>query len=96
MRIAIPVLFAIGGLATVVFGLRLLFNIGGAADSHAAMARARSERIYRRLTGSNSLTMPSVTHQGLTTTNFRFRGAAFTVAGLVMLTASTFLLLLRL
>ncbi|MET9414760.1 hypothetical protein ABZY03_11370 [Streptomyces klenkii] len=85
MRIAIPALLAIAGLAAVVFGLRLAFNIGGAADSYAAMARARSERIYRRLTGSNSLTMPDVTHRGLTTTNFRFRGAGLTFAGLLML-----------
>ncbi|MFH8785180.1 hypothetical protein [Streptomyces roseoverticillatus] len=95
MRIAIPILFAIGGLATIVFGLRLVFNIGGAADSHAAIARARSERIYRRLTGSNSLTMPSVTTSSLTTTNFRFRGVGFTFAGLVMLALSTLLLLIR-
>ncbi|MGK5546987.1 hypothetical protein ACSNOH_19970 [Streptomyces sp. URMC 127] len=95
MRIAIPIVFAIGGLATVIFGLRLVFNIGGAADAHAAAARARSERIYRRLTGSNSLTMPSVTTRGLTTTNFRFRGVGFAFAGLVMLAGSALLLLIR-
>ncbi|GGX70855.1 hypothetical protein [Streptomyces hiroshimensis] len=96
MRIAIPALVAVGGLAAVVFGLRLAFNIGGAADSYAAMARARSERIYRRLTGSDSLSLPSVTHRGLTTTNFRLRGAALTFAGLLMTTAGTALLSMRL
>ncbi|WP_424887552.1 hypothetical protein [Streptomyces sp. XH2] len=96
MRIALPALVAIGGLAAVVFGIRLVFNIGGTADSYAAMARARSERIYRRLTGSNSLTMPPVTTRGLTTTNFRVRGAALTFAGLLMVTAGTVLLSMRL
>ncbi|MGW2601709.1 hypothetical protein [Streptomyces klenkii] len=95
MHIAIPLLFAVGGLAVVVFGIRLVFNIGGAADTYAAKARARSERIYTRLSGKDSLTMPSVGHRGLTTTNFRFRGAGFTFAGLLMLIASTFLLVLR-
>ncbi|MFF7729887.1 hypothetical protein [Streptomyces sp. NPDC008001] len=96
MHIAIPIVIAIGGLATIVFGVRLVFNIGGAADSQAALARARSERIYRRLTGSTSLTMPSVTQRGLTTTNFRFRGVALTIAGLLMSAAGTTLALLRL
>ncbi|MEU8545571.1 hypothetical protein AB0C81_00950 [Streptomyces roseoverticillatus] len=95
MHIAIPLVIAIGGLATIVFGVRLAFNIGGAADSQAALARARSERIYRRLTGSTSLTMPSVTTRSLTTTNFRFRGVGFTFAGLIMLAASALLLLIR-
>ncbi|WP_367136260.1 MULTISPECIES: hypothetical protein [Streptomyces] len=96
MRIAIPALVAIGGLAAVVFGIRLVFNIGGTADSYAAMARARSERIYRRLTGSNSLTMPSVTHQGLTTTNFRVRGAALAFVGILMLGVGALVLSMRL